>query len=156
MSLDWYDRFFLGGVFSMAASIGGYAGSVGLTETFSVAAFAVYGVSTAVGAAVGMDYFYKKFAPAEPEPPKEEKNPWVRKEEKVLTEAEQQEIFQRFMKKTAVLVSGFLLGSAGGFLAGYLLANAADRINSPRAADNAVVREIPAGGAWQAPPQINP
>ena len=156
MALDWYDKSFLVGVFSMAASIGGYAGSVGLSDTFSVAAFAIYGVSTAMGAAIGMDYFFKKFVPPEPEPPKEEKNPWLRKKERVLTEAEQQAIFQRFMKKAAALMGGFMLGSAGGLLAGHLLANTVDYIHPHRAADRAVERSIPVDGARLAPPQIAP
>lgn len=128
MSLNGYDKFFLSGVMAGTFTAGGLIGSLALSNTFNAATYITYGVLTAAGAAIGAEYFNNKFTPKEVE---EKKDPWVREQDRVLTEAEQTEIFKQFMKKSMTIMGGFFLGAAGGILAGYLTMSAVDHIKAP-------------------------
>lgn len=129
MSLNGYDKFFLSGVMVGTFTAGGLVGSLALSDTFNAATYITYGVLTAAGAAIGAEYFNHKFAPQEAK--EEKKDPWVREQNRVLTEAEQTEIFRQFMKKSAAIMGGFFLGAAGGMLAGYLTMSTVNHFKAP-------------------------
>lgn len=120
--MDLIDKIFTAGVLSAVFTGAGVVGSTVLADRYSVAAFLTCGFLSAVGAGKGLQYAASKF-PSEEEDEQhwKEQNPWIRPQDRVITEAEQNARFKQFMKKSGGLVNGLFLGAAAGLLAGHMV-----------------------------------
>lgn len=119
-----YDKFFLLAVSAFAGTVGGYAGTIGLTSKFNILAFGICNLTTAAGAALGIWGARQYFPTQNPAPRKPDSdNVFIRHYEKQnpepLTQAEQNAIFWAFMKDSGKTFAGFFLGAALGLGVGY-------------------------------------